>query len=81
MKKTYLKTPKVMQDCIYKLWFIYNEFIWWEWEKNPEIYKEKFTVWLPSHPHVYETGGRLFSGVQKHRKQAGPTLGGTGILL
>ena len=27
-----------MYDFIYNLWFIYNEFIWWEWEKNPEIY-------------------------------------------
>ena len=43
--------------------------------------KEKSPIWLPSHPRVYENGGRLFSGVQKHRKQAGPTLGGTGILL
>ena len=43
--------------------------------------KEKFPVWLPSHPPVYENRGRLFSGVRKHRKQAGPTLGGTGILL
>ena len=43
--------------------------------------KEKFPVWLPSHPPVYENGGRLFSDVRKHRKQAGPTLGGTGILL
>ena len=41
--------------------------------------KEKFPVWLPSHPHpVYENGGRLFSGV---RKQPGPTLGGTGGLV
>ena len=43
--------------------------------------KEKFPVWLPSRPPVYENGGRLFSGVRKHRKQAGPTLDGTGILL
>ena len=54
-------------------------------EKTPKnIYtwknKEKFPVWLPSHPHVYKIGGRLFSG-QKNRKQAGPTLGGTGILI
>ena len=54
-------------------------------EKKPKIYKnmkaktkEKFPVWLPSHPSVYENGGRLFSGVKKHRKQAGPTLGMTG---
>ena len=26
-------------------------------------------------------GARLFSGVRKHRKQAGPTLGGTGALV
>ena len=25
--------------------------------------------------------GRLFSGVQKHRKQAGPTLSGRGFLI
>ena len=43
--------------------------------------KEKFPVWLPSHPPVYENGGRLFFGVRKNRKQAGPSLGGTGILL
>ena len=28
-----------MYDFIYNLWFIYNECIWWEREKNPEIYK------------------------------------------
>ena len=54
-------------------------------EKPRNMYKrknkEKFPVWLPSHPTIYENGGRLFSGVRKHRKQAGPTLGGTGILL
>ena len=26
-----------MCDFIYSLWFIYNEYIWWEWEENPEI--------------------------------------------
>ena len=29
-----------MNDFIYNLWFIYNECIWWEWEKSPEIYKK-----------------------------------------
>ena len=24
--------------------------------------KEKFPIWFPSHPPVYEIGGRLFSG-------------------
>ena len=27
-----------MYDGIYKLWFIYNEFICWEWEKTPETF-------------------------------------------
>ena len=43
-------------------------------EKIPRL------VALPS-PPVYENGSRLFSGVRKHRKQAGPTLGGTGALV
>ena len=47
-------------------------------ERKP---RKKFPVWLPSHPPVYENGGRLFSGVRKHRKQVGPTLGGTGALV
>ena len=48
-------------------------------EKTPKnyIYKEKFPVWFPSHPPVYKIGGRLFSG----SKQAGPALGGAGILI
>ena len=55
-------------------------------EKPRNIYtrkqRKKFPVWLPSHPPVYKIGGRLFSGVRKkHRKQVGPTLGGTGCLL
>ena len=55
-----------MYDFIYNLWFIYNESKWWGWEKNPENQKdeikEKFPVWLSSHPPVYKIGGRLFSG-------------------
>ena len=54
-------------------------------EKNRNIHKrktrKKFPVWLPSHPPVHENEGRLFSGVRKHRKQAGPTLDGTGALV
>ena len=71
-----------MYDFIYNLWFIYNEYIWWEW-KNPEIYtnENQGKNWLPSHPSVYENGGWLFSGVWKQRKQAGPALGGTGALV
>ena len=54
-------------------------------EKTPKYTKrkprKKFPVWLPSHSPVYENGGRLFFGVRKHRKQTGPTLGGTGALF
>ena len=51
-------------------------------EKNMyKLRKKKFPVWFPSHPPVYENGGRLFSGVRKDRKQAGPSLGGTGALI
>ena len=53
--------------------------------KTPKYIKrkprKKFPVWLPSHSLVYENGGRLFSCVRKHRKQAGPTLDGTGALV
>ena len=51
-------------------------------EKTPKTKKRKkprkkiFLVWLST-----KNGGRLFSGVRKHRKQAGPTLGGTGVLV
>ena len=47
-----------------------------QYEKQGKILR---LVAFPS--TVYENGGRLFSGVRKHRKQAGPTLGWTGILL
>ena len=58
-----------------------------EWEKNFEIYKrrnkwKKFPVWLLSlsYPRL-RSGGWLFSGDRKHRKQAGPTLSGRGFLI
>ena len=59
----------------------------WEWErekkwntiKRKEIPWKKFPVWMPSHSPIYEMETD-FSGVRKHRKQAGPTLGGRGIL-
>ena len=45
-EKDLLKTPKVMYD-FYNLWFIYNECIWWGWEKKPEIYKAKTKEKIP----------------------------------
>ena len=43
--------------------------------------KEKIPRLIALPPPVYKNGGRLFSGDRKHRKQAGPTLGETGILV
>ena len=43
--------------------------------------RKKFPVWLPSPTPSTKSGGRLFSGVGKHRKQVGPTLGGTEVLV
>ena len=34
-EKTYLKTLNRMYDFIFSEWFIYKNFIWWEWEKKP----------------------------------------------
>ena len=79
MKKSYLKPESDV--WFYLQYMIYLQWIWWEWEKNPEIYTNekqgKITrlVALPS--PVYKIKGRLFSG-RKNRKQAGPTLSGTG---
>ena len=42
-------------------------------EKNPRL------VAFPS--PLLRSGGQLFSGVPKHRKQAGPTLSGRGFLI
>ena len=86
MKKAYLKTPNEMYDFIYNWWFIYNGYYMMGMEENPlniqkntnTKTKEKFPVWLPSHPPVDKNGGRLFSGV---RKQARLTLGWTGVLV
>ena len=64
---------------------MYNEYDGNGREKPRKVYihenKGKFPVWFPSHPPVYKIGGQLFSGSKKNRKQAGPTLGGTGILI
>ena len=69
MKKSYLKTPRVMNDFIYKEWFIYNEYDG-NGRKTPKYIqkqktKEKSPVWLPSHPPVYKIGGWLFSGAKE----------------
>ena len=52
----------------YNIWFIYNGYDG-NGRKTPKyIYtknKEKFLVWLPSHPLVYKIGGRLLSGAKE----------------
>ena len=83
-EKDLLKKPE------YNVWFYLKFMIylqwksWWEWEKKLKYNKTKsetkeknFPVWLPPPPRL-RNGGRLFSGV---RKQAGPTLGGLGVLV
>ena len=43
--------------------------------------KEKIPRLVALPPLRLRRGGRLFSGVRKHRKQAGPTLSGRGFLI
>ena len=87
MKKTYLK-PRKLGMILFKICdlFIMNVYDGDGWKK-PEIYirrkqREKIPrlVDFPS-PRLRKNGGRLFSVVWRHRKQAGPTLGGTGALI
>ena len=46
---------------------IYLQWMWWEWEKNPEIYikTRKNPRLVALHPPVYKIGGRLFSGAKE----------------
>ena len=73
-----------MYDFIYNLLFIYNELCMMGMGENPRNIqntknKEKFPIGWP--PIPTSTKWRpIVSGVRKHRKQAGPNLGGGGIL-
>ena len=65
-EKGLFKTPNEMRDFICNLWFIYNECIWWEWEKKPRNLqkaktKEKIPrlVALPS-PRLRKWGPTVF---------------------
>ena len=77
-----------MYDFIYNLWFIYNELcmmgmrekLWNVIKRKNAKTKEKKSPLVALLSHRLWNGGRLFSGVWKYRKQAGPTLGGRGIL-
>ena len=74
-----------MYDFILQ-YMIYLQWIWWEWgEKTRNIYKRKTRknprlVALPSPPASIKLAADCFPG-RKNRKQAGPTLGWTGILI
>ena len=77
-----------MYDFIYNLWFIYNEFIWWAWEKNPKIYtnenqgKIPRSVALPSPclqkwmPTVFRCPKTPKTSRTYHRWDWGPNLVG-----
>ena len=72
-----------MNDFIYNVWFIYNEYDG-NGRKTPKYTKVKNKgsppVWLPSHPPSIKLEADCFPA-RKNRKQAGPTLGGMGILI
>ena len=73
-----------MNDFNYYIWFIYNEYDG-NGRKTPKYIqkqktKEKSPVWLPSHPPSIKLEADCFPG-RMNRKQAGPTLGGMGILI
>ena len=58
-----------MNDFIYK-YDLFTMNMMGMGEKPRNMYKskkqkEKFPVWLPSHPPVYKIGGRLFSGTKE----------------
>ena len=64
---------------------IYLQWIWWEWEKTPEIYihekqGKNSTFGCPPIPTSIKLEADCFPD-RKNLKQAGPTLGGTGILI
>ena len=69
-----LKTPNVLYDFIYNLWFIYKEgYMMGMGEKTRNIQKQNQgkiprLVALPS--PLLRNGGRLFSGVRKTPKKS-----------
>ena len=74
-----------MHDFIYNLLFLQMNSYDGDGRKTPKYIQKQRNkgkiprlVALPS--PVYKIGGRLFSGA-KDRKQVGPALGGTGILI
>ena len=73
-----------MYDFILQ-YMLYLQWIWWEWEKKKnEIYtgekQEKIPFGCPPIPPSMKLAADCFPG-RKNRKQAGPTLGWTGILI
>ena len=59
------------------------QWMWWEWEKNPEIYtktRKNPPFGCPPIPPSIKLEADCFPG-RKNRKQVGPTLRGAGILI
>ena len=62
-----------MNDFIYSVWFIYNEYDG-NGRKTPKYIqkqktKEKSPIWLPSHPPVYKVRGpTVFRGKRTRNK-------------
>ena len=84
MKKSYLKTPRVMNDFIYNVWFIYNGYDG-NGRKTPKYIQSKKQrknppFGCPPIPTAIKLEVDCFPG-WKNRTQAGLTLGGIGILI
>ena len=84
MKKAYLKPESGV--WFYLQYMVYLQWIWWEWEKKTRKYiymkkqgKNSPFGCPPITPYI-KLEADCFP-VRKNRKQAGPTLGGTGILI
>ena len=83
-EKVLLKTRKWCMILFTMYDFL--QWIWWEWEKKPRktyIHKKQGKnppFGFPPIPPSIKLEADCFPG-RKYRKQAGPTLGGAGILL
>ena len=83
-EKSYLKPES--DAWFYLQCMIFLQWIWWEWEKKTrktyihEKQGKNPPFGLPPIPSSTKLEADCFPG-RKYRKQAGPTLGGAGILL
>ena len=88
MEKNLLKTPEVMHDFIYNLWiFLQMNSYDGDGRKTPKYIQKQRNKgknppfgWPPIPPPSIKLEADCFPG-RKNRKQVGPALGGTGILI